>query len=314
MPSYGGSNGPDGSKKSGDQGQGSRDKDGGNTGGGKSGDSKGSGFGGSGKGKSKGTGSGSSSKTGNYSDARDDPVAKEQNARNADARNDGESWGDGIEGFANEIAHMVGGLLGLDEEEQDFTTVANDMARPEYNGPPAGTPDNMRGHWSYDPMQTLADFAGLATGLPVGTIYGLGKNAWESATGIPLGTEIDLGRSVLDREDSPTNGPAGNPSKPTKDNVSSGETKTAGLQNDKGPKGNGLLGKAPVTSAPPKKPATSPTTPTNPTTPENPAGQPGGYPKPGERFTAPTYYAGNWVRDPATQEVKWKPHAEGLLA
>lgn len=41
MPSYGGTNGPDGNKKTGDQGQGTRDRDGGNTGGGKSrGDSK----------------------------------------------------------------------------------------------------------------------------------------------------------------------------------------------------------------------------------------------------------------------------------
>lgn len=36
MPSYGGAHGPDGSKKTGDQGQGTRDKDGGNTGGGRS--------------------------------------------------------------------------------------------------------------------------------------------------------------------------------------------------------------------------------------------------------------------------------------
>ena len=36
MPSYGGAHGPDGSKKTGDQGQGTRDRDGGNTGGGKS--------------------------------------------------------------------------------------------------------------------------------------------------------------------------------------------------------------------------------------------------------------------------------------
>ena len=254
-----------------------------------------------------------SSKAGNYSDARDDPVAKEHMARNQDAQNIGESWGDGFGGFMNEIGHGIAGLLGFDEEEQDFSTVANDMARPEYNGPDAGTPDNMRGHWSIDPIDALTNFAGMATGVPINSAYKLGKYAYEQVSGKKLGTEIDLGRDVFAREDSPssptTKGAAS--SGAASDNVRSGETKTASLQKDGG-KGNGLLG-----SMPSRPPSGSPTTPPNPTNPPAsppPAGQAGGYPTPSQRFSAPSYYAGNWVRDPNSNEIVFKPHASGLLA
>jgi hypothetical protein len=245
---------------------------------------------------------------GRYSDARDDPVAQENRARNLDAQNVGESWGDGVAGVANELGHLVGGLLGFDEREEGFAETAMDMARSEYQGPVPGTPDNARANWGFDVMEALTNFAGLASGLPVNSVYKGVKYGYETLTGNRVPTDINLGRSVFGREDlSPTQ--AGAP-------PSQGGQR-ADLNNDKGGKGkgrnNGLIGFRPGTPQQAQQPQ-GPRNPTTPPTTTPPAGGPSKLPTPQQKFQAPSYYAGDWQFDETTQQVVWVPKRNGLLA
>jgi hypothetical protein len=148
------------------------------------------------------SGRGGQTFSGSYSDTRDDPAAIENRARNQDAQNIGESWGDGLPGIGNELAHLFGGFLGLGEREEDFTDTAMDMARPNYNGPAAGTPDNMRANWGWDPVGALVGVGGMLGGLPAGP--GLIADWASEQLGRPL--DINLGRSVFETEDDPITG------------------------------------------------------------------------------------------------------------
>jgi hypothetical protein len=140
----------------------------------------------------------------NYSDARDDPVAKENTARNQDAQNIGESWGDGAAGIGNELAHMFGGFLGLGEREEDFTETAMDMARPEYNGPVGGpgTGGTRSANWGLDPVGAVVGLGSSLAGLPAGP--GMIADWISEQFGRPL--DINLGSSVLETEDDPITG------------------------------------------------------------------------------------------------------------
>jgi hypothetical protein len=139
-----------------------------------------------------------------YSDARDDPAAKENTARNQDAQNIGESWGDGLPGIANELAHLFGGFLGLGEREEDFTETAMDMSRPNYNGPAGGpgTGGTNSANWGFDPVGALVGIGGMLGGLPAGP--GLIADWASQQLGRPL--DINLGRSVFETEDDPITG------------------------------------------------------------------------------------------------------------
>lgn len=271
-----------------------------------------------GGGKGKGTGSGSSSKAGNYSDARDDPVAKENMARNADARNDGESWGDGFGGVVNEIGHALGGLIGLDEKEESFTETATDMARPDYAAPGPGTPANNHARWGFSPIQAMANFAGLATGAPIGTAVALG-NAAAQHLGLGGLPEIDMGRNVLSADDAPSRPTAlgGAPSQGSGNAGNQGGNDRGGTGGS-GEKNNGLLpsDKPNKPSVFPVTPKPTPATPTTPPPATKPPTGPSKYPTPSQKFQAPSYFAGDWVFNPTTQKVEWvanAPSNNGLL-
>jgi hypothetical protein len=139
-----------------------------------------------------------------YSDARDDPAAKENTARNQDAQNIGESWGDGLPGIGNEIAHLFGGFLGLGEREEDFTETAMDMSRPNYNGPAGGpgTGGTNSANWGFDPVGALVGIGGMLGGLPAGP--GLIADWASQQLGRPL--DVNLGRTVFGIEDDPATG------------------------------------------------------------------------------------------------------------
>lgn len=240
-----------------------------------------------------------------YSDARDDPVAKENRKINEDADNLGESWFDGVGGFFNEIGHGLLGMVGLDEENETFSETA--MRSSEQGLADPNTPTNESAHYSFDPIQALAGFAGLATGMPTGIAYGVGKYGYENLTGQKVPWEKDLGTSVLGGNKTPASAPSGG---------GTGTASTGAANPDRrGADGNGLLGgQAAVPQTQNQQPAT-PTTPTTPSpgTPTTPAASPSKFPTPTQKFQGPSYWAGDWVYNPATKAVEWKQKANGLL-
>jgi hypothetical protein len=188
---------------------------------------------------------------------------------------------------------LVGGLLGLGEK--------NPYHDDDYGMP--GNPTGLGANYGFDAMQALANFAGMVTGVPFGTGYMVGKYAYENITGNRVPT-VNLGHDVL-------GGATASGQRPTPTGQGGQRTN---LNNDKGRKGgqggNGLLKPkpAPQTSAPPATPPVQPP-------PQGPsAGGPSKLPKPGQKFQAPSYYAGDWLWDEATQQVVWQPKQNGLLA
>jgi hypothetical protein len=187
------------------------------------------------------------------------------------------------------VGGMLAGALGLEEK--------NPFRDPDY-----ATPENPTGrgaNWGFDVIGALASFAGLATGIPVKTGYDLVRGV----TGFtpPM---VNLGHDVL-------GGATASAQRPTP--TGQGGQRTD-LNDDKGRKGgqggNGLLKPKPTpqTSAPPVTPPVQPP-------PQGPsAGGPSKLPKPGQKFQAPSYYAGDWLWDEATQQVVWQPKQNGLLA
>jgi hypothetical protein len=133
----------------------------------------------------------------NYSDARDDPAAQENTARNQDAQNIGESWGDGWAGVINELGHMLGGAVGLGEREESLSETADDMSQPDYNGPAPGTPDDNRAQWGWDPVSAIAGIGGMLAGLP----FGPGLIADQVSAGLGRPFDIDLGPDVIGSDD-----------------------------------------------------------------------------------------------------------------
>jgi len=185
------------------------------------------------------------------------------------------------------IGGFIAGIFGMEER--------NPYADPDYGVDP--TQPGRGANWDLDVVQVLANFAGLATGAPVGTAYKVGKWGYEQVTGKPV-TGINLGPDVF--------GSGGQRPTPT----DQGGTKISGdkPQTDKGGK-RGLLSSYPQQqSAPAPKPQQPQNPQTPPSTPPNSK-----YPTPDQKFQAGSYYMGDWVFDPATQKPVWQQKPNGLM-
>lgn len=226
--------------------------------------------------------------------------------------------------FIENVGNLIGGFFGFDEQVPDFDV--NNLSP--------------KASWGLDPVQALANFAGMATGFPVGTGYA-GLKAITGWTG----PQIDMGESVIG-EDDPLNKSGGKGftagnfgDGPAVSGPSSAGAKD-GAGNDKGGKGNGngLLpqeylnslppaiisalqsnGKLPTGSPAPTPPQQAPSPTPTPT--PTPAEQPSRFPTPSQKFQSQSYWAGDWVFNDATQKVEWRPYAQtgayaqnGLLA
>lgn len=201
--------------------------------------------------------------------------------------------------FLDNVGNALAGLLGFDEMPPEFDV--NNLSK--------------RTSWGLDPIQALASFAGLATGAPVGSLY-MGAKAitgWR-------GPEIDMGESVVG-DDDPLNQSEGvhtgaNPGGGT--SLGGGAPGGVAYGGGNRDKDNGLL-----PERYPNKPSVFPvnkppvTTPTIPPPATKPPAGPSKYPTPSQKFQAPSYFAGDWVFNPTTQEVEWvsnAPKNNGLLA
>lgn len=149
-----------------------------------------------------GSGGGSYTYSGGYSDTRDDPASIENRARNQDAQNVGESWGDGLSGVFNEFMHGLGSMVGLSENEESLSQTANDMARPGYQGPAGGpgTGGTESARWGWDPVGMVGGALGNAFGVPI--VGGLIADQISDYYGRPL--QVDLGPHVLQADDGQT--------------------------------------------------------------------------------------------------------------
>ncbi len=144
--------------------------------------------------------------TRSYVDAIDDPVAKEFRARELDAQNNGESWGDGFAGFVNELGHLGLSALGMGERQQSFSEVANELAEREDGAPmESGEGDpNQQAHYGLDLGVLGASILGTAAGMGgVGII----ADQISDAAGRPL--DVDLGTSVFGSEGGTSTGTTG---------------------------------------------------------------------------------------------------------
>jgi hypothetical protein len=197
---------------------------------------------------------------------------------------------------ADNVGNTIAGLLGF-REHRPTKRAALDRVRGTANPTSEGV--DMRANWGFDVIGALANFAGLATGVPVGAIYNAGRwtGLWDPPT-------VTLGPDVFGQRHAPLANQTGA--------APSQGGQRADLNSDKGTKRNGLLARPPYRRGQPApQPSTTPPT-TPPATP--PAGGPSKLPTPQQKFQAPSYYAGDWQFDETTQQVVWVPKRNGLLA
>ena len=258
-----------------------------------------------------GTGSGTSADGGkqHYVDAIDDPAMKSWNRKKADEANEGESWTDGLPGIANELGWAAAGLLGLDEDAPD--TFTESAMEDSVSGMPDPNKPTESAHVHFDPVQALANFAGLATGLPTGTAYGVGKWGYETLTGEKVPWDQDMGTSLFGGGSStPASAGAANNGA-----ANGGAGSVKGDNGGGGGKNNGLLAGQSQVSQQQQVPATPSSMPSSPAAQPPATSQvPSKFPKPTQKFQGASYWAGDWVYNPSTQQVEWKQAANGLLA
>ena len=232
---------------------------------------------------------------------------KSWNRKKEDEANVGESWTDGPLGILNELGWTAAGMLGIDEQAPD--TFSESAMEDSESGMPDPKNPTESAHVHFDPMQAMANFAGLATGLPVGTAYGIGKWGLKQA-GVKV-PDIDLGPQGF-------GGLGTGSSTGTGSGVKDSGGQTGAAVGDKGGgggQGNGLLaGQTQVSQQ--QTPVTAPTTPQSPINgiPTTQAPYKSKFPTPTQKFQGASYWAGDWVYNPASQQVEWKQANNGLLA
>lgn len=247
--------------------------------------------------------------TEHYVDAIDDPAMKSWNRKKEDEANVGESWTDGPLGLLNELGWAAAGMFGVDEQAPD--TFSESAIEDSESGMPDPNKPTESAHVHLDPVQALANFAGLATGLPVGTAYGIGKWGLKQAgVNIP---DIDLGPQGFGGLGTASGTGGTNTGGGTGAKDSGGLTGNA-LGDKGGGKDNGLLaGQTQISQQ--QNPVTAPMTTNSPSNgiPGVQAPNKSKFPTPTQKFQGASYWAGDWVYDPASQQVQWKQASNGLM-